>query len=719
MKFTFSWLREFVAFKAPPEKLAELLTMAGLEVESLTPLREPAASPADWLFEIAVTPNRGDCLGIVGIAREVSALSGAKLLFPKAISSKNAPGLDPSTRPTASDRGLARDYAPGAPPGRLHKRIGIKIEAPRLCARYSARIVEQVRLGPSPDWLRFRLEACGIRAINNIVDITNYVMLETGQPLHAFDLERLAARRIVVRPARERQKFTTLDGVERELATDDLLICDGDSPAALAGVMGGAATEVGAETRSILLESANFDPTTIRRTAKRLALHSEASHRFERGVDPEGTLAALERAVGLIAKLSAGTPAAGTADRYPRKAKTATLWLREERIEKLLGVRVDGRQAEKLLRSIGLDARRVEKQKKIRVVALARRPDLCRETDLIEEIARLRGYEKIPTTLPPLRAGGRHDDRLAWERRLRSFLGGEGFAEVVNLPFTTENLNRSFPGLWDNSATPVALLNPLAKESAEMRLSLLPGLIENLRLNVAQKAENLYAYHLGKTFRVGPDGESEERQCVVGLMFGSRTRRGLRYGDMAAPGVLDSKGLVEGILDLLHVHAPVTWPVETIGILHPGRAAALHLAGRKLGRLGQMHPDVCDAFGLPTFVVFELDFEGLLEYAPRQIAACSLPRFPSVERDFAMVVDRAFPSRQIVDWINNRGEPLIEAASVFDQYMGPPIPEGKKSLAYKVSYRAEDRTLTDSEINSLHQTLVGQIGQLFGAQLRS
>ena len=202
MKFTFSWLREFVAFKAPPEKLAELLTMAGLEVESLTPLREPAASPADWLFEIAVTPNRGDCLGIVGIAREVSALSGAKLLFPKAISSKNAPGLDPSTRPTASDRGLARDYAPGGPPGRLHKRIGIKIEAPRLCARYSARIVEQVSLGPSPDWLRFRLETCGIRAINNIVDITNYVMLETGQPLHAFDLERLAARRIVVRPSR-------------------------------------------------------------------------------------------------------------------------------------------------------------------------------------------------------------------------------------------------------------------------------------------------------------------------------------------------------------------------------------------------------------------------------------------------------------------------------------------------------------------------------------
>ncbi len=719
MKFTFNWLKEFVAFKAPAEKLAELLTMAGLEVESLTPLREPETNQADWLFEIAVTPNRGDCLGIAGIARDVSALSGAKLIFPQTISPKNVPSLDPSTRATAFGRGLAQDYAPGAPPGRLHKRIGIKIEVPRLCARYSARIVDQVRVGPSPDGLRFRLESCGIRAINNIVDITNYVMLETGQPLHAFDLDRLPARRIVVRPAREQRKFTTLDGIERELATDDLLIYDGDSPAALAGVMGGAATEVGAATRSILLESANFDPTTIRRTAKRLALHSEASHRFERGVDPEGTLAALDRAVFLITKLSAGTPAAGVADRYPRKPKTATLWLREERIEKLLGVNVDGKQAVKLLRSLGLDARRVEKQKRIRVVAPARRPDLCRETDLIEEIARLRGYEKIPTTLPPLRAGGRHDDRLAWERRLRSFLGGEGFAEVINLPFTTENLNRSFPGPWDNAPTPVAVLNPLAKESAEMRLSLLPGLIENLRLNLAQKAESFHAYHLGKVFCAAVKGETEERQCLAGVMYGPRKRLGLRLGEPTPAEFLDSKGLVEGILDLLHVQAPVTWSVETIGILHPGRAAALHLAGRKLGRLGQIHPDVCDALGLPLFVAFELDFEGLLQYAPRQIAARSLPRFPSVERDFAVVVDRAFPSRQIVDWVKNRGEPLIEAASVFDQYLGAPIPEGKKSLAYKISYRAEDRTLTDSEVNTLHQTLVEQIGQIFGAQLRS
>ena len=693
MKFTFNWLKEFVTFKAPPEKLAELFTMAGLEVESLTPLREPETNQSDWLFEVAVTPNRGDCLGLAGLAREVSALTGGP--------TKTAP---------VSLHGKEPDTA---------KRISIQIETPRLCSRYSARIVDRVSVAPSPAWIRFRLESCGIRAINNIVDITNYVMLETGQPLHAFDLDRLPARKIVVRPAREQRKFTTLDSVERELATDDLLICDGEVPVALAGIMGGVDSEVRAETCSVLLESANFDPTTIRRTAKRLALHSDACHRFERGVDPEGTLAALDRAVVLMSKLSVGTPAAGVADRYPRKPKTTTLWLREERIAKLLGVRVEAGQAEKLLKSLGLNARREAKQKRIKVVSSARRPDLCRETDLIEEIARLHGYEKIPTTLPPLRSGGKKHYRLAWERRMRSFLAGEGLAEVINLPFTTETFNHYFVGLWGDAPTPVAVMNPLAKENAEMRLSLLPGLIENLRLNLAQKAETFYAYHLGKTFRAGPDGESEERQCLAGVMFGARRRLGLRHGEAATAGFLDCKGLVEGVLDLLHGAAPVTWSVETIGILHPGRAAALHLAGRKLGRLGQMHPDVCDEFGLPPFVVFELDFEGLLEYAPRQIAARSLPRFPSVERDFAVVVDRAFSSRQIVDWVKNCGETLIEDVSVFDQYMGTTIPEGKKSLAYKISYRAEDRTLTDSEINSVHQTLVEQVGQLFGAQIRS
>ena len=694
MKFTLNWLKEFVTVRASPEKLAELLTMAGLEVESLSPLHDPETNREDWLFEISVTPNRGDCLGITGLANEVSALTGGRVK-------------------SAGAHRRSRDSS-------ITNRVTIAIQNSRFCPRYSAAVVDEVYMGSSPAWMRFRLEACGIRSINNVVDVTNYVMLETGQPLHAFDLDRLPTRQIVVRTAQQIKKFTTLDGVERELAPEDLLICDRDVPVALAGVMGGANSEVKTETRSILLESANFDPTAIRRTAKRLGLHSEASHRFERGVDPEGTLVALHRASGLLTKLASGKPLPTVADRYPRRAKPVTVSLREARIEEILGVRIGTREAEKLLRSLGLKTQRQPSSGRIKVVVPPRRRDLTREADLIEELARLHGYQRTPSTLPLLRSsGGRNDHRLAWERKTRAFLSGEGLVEVVNLPFTTEKLNREFAGVWEGETSPVAVLNPLAKESAEMRLSLIPGLIENLRTNLAQKAESFSAYHLSKVFRLGRDGTTEERQCLGGILYGPRASRGLRTGAAVPLGFLNCKGLVEGILDLQRIGDTVAWSRETSTFLHPGRAAALVYGDKKLGMLGQIHPDVSDALGLPVFLLFELDFEGLLQYAPRRITARSLPRFPSVERDFAIVVEREFPSEQIIGWIKNRGEALIEYVEVFDQYLGSPIPEGKKSLAYKISYRAADRTLTDSEVNTRHQNLVDQLANFFGAQVRS
>jgi phenylalanyl-tRNA synthetase beta chain len=703
VKFTFNWLREFVTFKGSPEKLAGLLTMAGLEVESVTPLQEPETNREDWLFEIGVTPNRSDCLGLAGIAREVSALTGGRV--------KSAPVARHSNGSRVAGRA---DVERGT------KRVSITIQNPRLCPRYSARIVDEVHLGPTPSWMQFRLESCGIRSINNIVDVTNYVMLETGQPLHAFDIDRLPTRRIVVRAANEIKTLTTLDGVERELAPDDLLICDSDTPLALAGVMGGADSEVKADTRFVLLESANFDPASIRRTAKRLGLHSEASHRFERGVDPEGTLGALNRAVDLLAELANGAPVPGVADRYPRRPKTRTLSLREQRVEDILGVRIGVRQAEKLLRSLGLKTKQHARAGIIKVFVPSSRADLAREADLIEELARLYGYQRIPSTLPLVRSSaGRRDYQLGQERRTRWFLAGEGLVEVINLPFTSEKHNRVFPGLWDEPSSPVAVLNPLAKENAEMRLSLIPGLIENLQLNLAQKAESFCSYQLGKVFRLASDGTVEERQCIGGILHGSRARRGLRTGNESVLGFLDGKGLVEGMLDLLHIGETLTWSRDRSALLHPGRAASLFGDKKKLGYLGQVHPDVAEALGLPPFLLFELDFEGLLQYAPRQITVRSLPRFPSVERDLAIVVDREFPAQQIMSWIKNRGETLIQYVDVFDQYLGSSIPEGKKSLAYKISYRADDRTLTDVEVNTLHQDLVDQIATVFGAQIRS
>jgi phenylalanyl-tRNA synthetase beta chain len=332
----------------------------------------------------------------------------------------------------------------------------------------------------------------------------------------------------------------------------------------------------------------------------------------------------------------------------------------------------------------------------------------------------LHGYQKIPATLPLVRsAAGKSDYRLEQERRVRSFLAGEGLVEVINLPFTTEKLNRAFPGLWPGEPSPVAVLNPIAKDSAEMRLSLIPGLIDNLRVNLAQKAESVWIYHLGKAFRLGPDGAEEERASLGGILRGPRSRKGLRTGNEASLEFLDCKGLAEGILDLLGIGEKVTWSSGGGRFLHPGRAASLHYNETRLGYLGQLHPELCDEIGLPPFLLFELDFEGLLQYAPRQINACSLPRFPSVERDFAIIIDRDFPSQQIIAWIKDRREALIQNVGVFDQYVGSSIPEGKKSLAYKISYRADDRTLTDSEVNALHQNLVDQIAKLFSAQLRS
>jgi phenylalanyl-tRNA synthetase beta chain len=695
MKFTFNWLKEFVAVDAAPDELSVLLTMAGLEVESVTPMRAPEAEGNDWLFEISVTPNRGDCLSVRGLAREVAAITGNP--------------VSPSWT--------------GAPINVTQSLAGIEISIndPELCPRYSAMILKDVRIGEPPKWMRHRLEACGFRSVNNVVDVTNYVMLESGQPLHAFDVDRLTSGQIVVRQADGIEKFVTLDGVERDLGEHDLLICDGNKPIALAGVMGGQNSEVTVRTRRVLLESAHFDPMTIRRTAKRLGLRSEASHRFERGVDPAETIGAATRAADLIARHAAGSVSPEVLDSYPKPPQVTSILLRQDRIEKVLGARIAPVEVERFLKSLGLKTNRGAAEGTLVVIPPTSRPDLTREADLIEELARLHGYQNIPTTLPLLHLpGGTADDQLIWERRTRSFLAGQGLVEVINLPFTSETINQTFLGLWNGPTAPVPVLNPLVKESSEMRLSLLPGLIENFRMNLAQKSEGFLAYHLGKTFCLRPNGEIEEKHCLAGLLSGPRPRQGLRL--LHEPKVLtflDCKGTIEGILELFHLRESIVWSRGNITVLHPGRAAELLRSSVKVGYVGESHPDLNDQFGVPSFLAFELDFEKLLQYSPRQIKANALPRYPAVERDFALVVDQAVLSQQIIGCINELGQSLIERVEVFDEYHGAPIPDGKKSLAYKISYRSDDRTLTDSEVHLVHQQVVDHVVRLFDAQRRS
>lgn len=695
MKFTFNWLKDFVELSLTPLDLAKTLTMAGLEVESLSDIPGAESDGEDWLFEIGVTPNRGDCLGIAGIAREVAALTGART---------KTPAVDtPATRGTA-----------------IQRRISLSIEDSDLCPRYSARIVDEITIALAPAWLRRRLENCGIRSINNVVDITNYVMLETGQPLHAFDLERLEHQSIIVRAAGAATRFTTLDGIEREIHPEDLLICDGPAPVALAGVMGGMATEVRETTRSVLLESANFAPTSIRRTARRLGLHSEASHRFERSVDPRGTVGALNRAVYLLGRLSGGRAEAGVYDRFPGNVNPPTIVVREDRIEKLLGLKIDRKKAAARLSDLGMKTRDRARRRSLAIVPPTSRPDITREADVVEELARLHGYDQIPTTLPLVRgSGGKSDPQLGWERKMRHLLAGEGLSEVINLPFTTSMLNGTFPGLCPSGSVAVPVMNPLTKESAEMRLSVVPGLIENLRFNLAHRAGSFYAYHMGKVYYRTPEGEIEERQCVGGVLHGPRPRHGLRVHEESRVGFAECKGLVEAVLELFHMGQEAEWIRGDAGHLHPGKSADLRYREASIGYLGEVHPNISQQLELPPFFLFELDLEKLLEYAPRLITVSALPRFPAVERDVALLVDRDFAAQQVIRWIKDLGEALIEHVEVFDQYSGAPVPDGKKSLAYKISYRAGDRTLTDTEINDLHQRLVERLGMTFGAERRS
>jgi phenylalanyl-tRNA synthetase beta chain len=527
-------------------------------------------------------------------------------------------------------------------------------------------------------------------------------------------MDRLTSGRIVVRQAGEIRKFVTLDGVERELAPEDLLICDGETPIALAGVMGGMDSEVRAETSRVFLESAHFDPATVRRTAKRLGLRSEASHRFERGVDEEGTIFALDRAVFLLNQNAQGAPLRGVIDRYPRRAIRRPIVLRAEAAKKVLGVEIKPAEIEKTMRAVGGKVRGRPKGA-VKIVPPSYRRDLSREADLIEELARLRGFGNIPSTLPLVRARGRLDLYLRWERRVRSLLTGEGLTEVKNLSFSSAEMNRRFFGLGKSEKKPVPVLNPLDRESSEMRLSLIPGLVRNLRAHIDQKFRSLHAFELGKAFSLEPAAEA---QHLAGLLYGRRERQGLRATENPL-AFLDIKGLVEGILELNGLDRTVAWISEGVPpFLHPGQAAWVKAAGKPLGYLGTVHPDLCEEIDLPPFFIFELDFEKWVQYAPRQLTVRSIPKFPAVERDLAVVVDESFPAQEIVNWVHGLRNSIIEAMRVFDEYRGPPIPEGKKNLAYTISYRAEDRTLTDTEVSDLHQDLVSRIGQVFGAQLR-
>jgi phenylalanyl-tRNA synthetase beta chain len=647
----------------------------------------------DAVLELSVTPNRGDCLSVLGVAREVAALTGAALhVRPSRLEEERTPA-----------RQLAR----------------VEVQAPDLCPRYTGRVVRGVRIAPSPLWLRTRLAMVGLRPINNVVDATNYVMLERGQPLHAFDLSRLRGARVSARRAGARHHFETLDGVTRELLPDDLVIADAEGPVALAGVMGGADSEIRDDTSAVLLESAFFVPETVRRTARRLGLMSESSYRFERGVDPSGVVAALDRVTELLVGTAGGEVARGVL------AAGATKWrarpairLRPARVNALLGTTLKVGEIERPLRALGATVSGSGPAAR-RVIPPAHRFDLQSEVDLIEEVARLTGYDAIPATMPAIGVGGPglgpgHDV----EQRIRACIRSAGFDEMVTSAFTSPDENRDFAGLPEVAGRAVALANPLSTESAEMRRSLLPALLRVAEDNRRQGASHVAGFTIGRVF--GLDGDRYHEVQTLGLvLWGSwppttvgAAPRPCDFGDM--------KGALERVFVELHIGG-VRWEVAgaEAKYLHPGKAVRITIDGVPVGFAGALHPDVVAARQLEAEpVVAELDLMRVVQYCPRRVIFQALPRFPAVVRDIAVVVDEGFHAQQVLDAVEEIAEPLVEDVRVFDQYTGAPIPAGKKSLAYTIAYRAPNRTLTDDEVNAMHEQLVARLVRQLPLEVR-
>jgi len=659
-----------------------------------TPLVE-ALDLADQILEVSITPNRGDCLSVLGIAREVSALFGAPWTPPELTLQETGPPVE----------SLA----------------SVIIQDSDLCPRYAARVVRNVKIGPSPLWLRQRLQTHGIRAINNIVDVTNFVMLEQGQPLHAFDYDRLEGHRIVVRRARPGESFTTLDGQNHTLRGDMLLICDAARGVALAGIMGGLNSEITPQTTNVLIESAYFQPIGIRRTAKALGLGSESSYRFERGVDPEGVIRALDRAAQLMVELGKGELARGRLDVYPALIRQQSIRLRVSKCVRFLGLTLSQAEICRLLGSIQLPVRTLDDDC-LEVVPPPFRSDLTREVDLMEEVARLAGFDYIPSTLPSALVTAVKPARTQIFRGLaKEVLVAVGFSETISFSFISRQATERLGILPDDRRFHhLPIRNPLTEEQAVLRTSLIPNMLETAARNQRQRKLNLRLFELSKVFFPrGGEELPEERFNLCGLLAG--TRRPASWDDpVEAVDFFDLKGVVECLTGRIGAPEPRWNQTSAVPFLRPEAAAEIDVAGAKLGVLGELRAEVLEAFEVkgPAFL-FDLDFDLLEEKATEQKRFRPLPRFPEVNRDLAIVVSEDLPAERVLDFLAEHRPEYAESVLLFDCYRGSQVGAGMKSLAFRITYRSPERSLTDEEVNEIHTRVTGEVLAAFKATLRS
>ena len=696
MKVVYNWLKEFVEVKASPEDLRARLSLVGIAVDSID---ETVAGP---VLDAEITANRPDCLGHLGIAREVAAIYRVPL------------------KPLHPNLKEITEKAAGA--------TRVEIEAPELCGRFTARVIRGVKVQPSTDWLRQRLEAIGEKSINNVVDVTNYVMFELGHPLHAFDFDKLAEHQLVVRRAQPGEKIKTLDGGEHKLTKDMCVIADAQRAVSIGGIMGGANSEISLSTKDILIECAWFDPISIRRSAKALGLRTEASYRFERGADPEMTELASRRAAELIQQVAGGEILAGVVDIYPHREPEKKIELSRKELLRVMGADVPDRDIEQILSALGFHPVRVDSNRgsdgSIAAVwecrAVSWRQDVTRSIDLIEEVARHYGYDKFPPRLPPAKIAAHRLPHAEAQDRLRERIVALGYQEIVEIPIVDTKRDELFRS---GGLEPALIGNPLAEDAAVMRSSGTVSMLRAIEWNLNHGQRNLRLFEIGKTYELRNGEPVETPVLTLGITGSAREKtiyegaRDFEFADLK--GDLDTIGGLAG---------GFTWESGGPQWLSGARAARLHLTHKTgqrefIGTAGQIAKRVADEFKFrQNVLVAELKLESLLtglENAAAALRFKPLPRFPAVERDFSVVLADGVQFAQVEDAIRSLGIPELQSIEALDLFRGGQVPAGKYSLMIRVTFQSAEATFTDARLNDFSSRIVEALQQKLGATLRA
>jgi len=668
-----------------PEKLAEILTLHSFEVEEVKRVGK------DWILDIDVLPNRApDCFSHLGIARECAVLTNSKFQIPDSEIKEN--------------KNLkAKDF------------IGVEVENKEDCPRYTAKVILGVKVKSSPKWIQERLKVCGLEPINNIVDITNYVMLETGQPIHAFDLDKIKSlnpksqiqkKKIIVRRTKKGEKITALDDKTYTLDKDILLIADAEKPIAIAGIKGGESTGIDNKTKNIIIEAANFNPRVIRKASRKLKLKTDASWRFENGIDLNLIDFAQKRVCSLVQKIADGKIVGGMVDFYPKKIRPKKVKLDLKYVERLLGVNISESKVIRILKSLGLKIENC-KLKILTVEVPTRRLDVSIQEDLIEEIGRIYGYENIPLVFPQAALiPPEKNEELFWQKNVKDILKETGFSEIYNYSFIGEK-DISIYQFWQRKSAVVELENPISSFNRYLRPSLIPNLLKNVKENL-KFFDEIKIFEIGKTFKKSQASNRKSQILEKKMLGGVLTRKGI-----GNEGFYELKGVVELLLNKLGISN--VWfddyqqtPEEShFGIWHPKKSAEIKIDGKEIGFLGEIHPNILEQLKIAEKVfVFDLNFEKLKKFACEEHEYQPISVHPAAVRDLAVLVPLGTKTVEVLNIINAAGGKLVRDVDLFDVYSGEGIPEGKENFAFHIIYQAEDRTLSSREIDKVHQKII-------------